>query len=57
MATRVELPKDIVEAAFVKSLQSAERAMKAATNKLIQNAIKDEITQIRAATATMTETK
>lgn len=57
MATRIELPKDIVEAAFEKHIQSLRRAQTSATNKLIKNALADEERQIKAAIATVAEIK
>lgn len=57
MATRVELPKDLVLAALNQAAQLRVRGIKAATNALIKKALEDEETHIRAATQTLSEIK
>lgn len=57
MATKIELPKDVIKIAFKKHIDSCKRASTAATNTLIKNALDDEIGQITKALDTMTEIK
>lgn len=57
MATRVELPKEIVLAALQQAAQLRARGIKAATNALIKQALSEEEDQIRKASQTLTETK
>lgn len=57
MATRVELPKDLVKTALEQAASLRARNIKAATNALIKTALEDEERQIRAAIGIMTEIK
>ena len=57
MATRVELPKEIVKIALEQACTLRLRQLKAATNDLIKKALDDEERQIRAGIATITEMK
>jgi hypothetical protein len=57
MATRIELPKTLVLAAFTQRKQSLDRSIKAATNPLIHQALQDELNQVVAAMASMAEIK
>ena len=57
MGTKIELPKELVQAAFTQRLQSLDRSIKQATNKLVAEALTSEKNQLTAALATMTEVK
>lgn len=57
MATKIDLPKDLIKEAFTAKLASLKRAQTAATNKLIKAALDDELSQITLAIASMTEIK
>jgi len=57
MATRIELPKKIVSDAFKQREDSLKRAINTATNELVKTALQDELNQITAAKATITEIK
>lgn len=57
MATRVELPKDIIKAALEQAAGLRSRNKKAATNELIKQALDQEETAIRAALNTLSEIK
>lgn len=57
MATRIDLPKDLVAAAFTQRTQSLQRAANAATNNLVKTALQDELRQLQSALATITEVK
>lgn len=57
MATKVELPKEIVRQSLELRIQSTRRAAKAATNKLVAEAYTSEADQITAALGTITEVK
>lgn len=49
MACRVELPKEIIVAALEQAAGLRARNAKAATNKIIQQALEEELRQITAA--------
>jgi len=57
MATKVELPKELVKVALEQAKSLRTRNIKAATNALIKQALQDEETAIQAAINTLTETK
>lgn len=57
MATRIELPRDLVKTAFTMKISSLKRAEKEATNPLIRAALQDELGQIQTALNTMAEIK
>lgn len=57
MATRIELPKDIVKAMLEQAQSLRSRQIKAATNTLIKEALEKEQEQIIAAKNTITEIK
>lgn len=57
MATRIELPRDLVKTAFTMKINSLKRAEKEATNPLIKTALADELGQIQTALNTLTEIK
>lgn len=57
MATKVELPKELVKAALEQAASLRARNIKSATNPLIKQALEEEDRQIRAAISTLTETK
>ena len=57
MATRVELPREIVKIALEQACTLRLRQMKAATNDLIKKALDDEERAIRTAISTITDTK
>lgn len=57
MAVKVELSKELVKIAMKKHIDSIKRAVTAATNPLIKNALEDELGQITKAMDTMTEIK
>lgn len=57
MATKVELPKELVKAALEQAKSLRTRNIKSATNPLIKQALEQEETQIAQAIQTLTETK
>lgn len=57
MATKVELPKELVQVALVQARGLRERGMKAATNALIKQALDDERLAIHNAIQSLTEVK
>lgn len=57
MATRVELPKELVKVALEQAAGLRTRNGKAATNELIKQAYRQEEDAIRLAISTLTETK
>lgn len=57
MAIRVELPKELVQAALVQAKALRTRNIKSATNALIKQALTDEETAIQNAINTITEVK
>lgn len=57
MATRVELPKQMIVDAIEKKLASCKRAQNTATNPLIKELMNKEIAEYTHSLATMSETK
>lgn len=57
MATKVELPKDLVRAALEQAKSLRTRNIKAATNALIKQALEEEEKAIVQAIGTLTEVK
>lgn len=57
MATRVELPKDLVKLALQGAISLRVRQDKAASNALIAKALQDEIAALTTAMNTLTEIK
>lgn len=57
MATKVELPKELVKAALEQAKSLRTRNAKAATNNLIRQALQDEEQAIQNAINTLAETK
>lgn len=57
MATKVELPKDIVRAALEQAKSLRTRNIKTATNAIIKEALQQEETAIAQAISTLTEVK
>lgn len=57
MAIRVELPKELVQAALVQAKALRTRNIKTATNALIKQALTDEETAIQNALNTISEVK
>lgn len=57
MATRIELPKEIVASAIQKHIASLQRALKEATNPVIKQALEQELQTTIQAKLTISETK
>lgn len=57
MATRVELPKDIVKVALEQAQSLRTRQIKASSNNIIKQALEEELRVISQATTTLTEIK
>lgn len=57
MATRVELPKEIVKYALEQAVSLRHRQIKAATNALIKKALEDELASLTTGLNTLTEVK
>lgn len=57
MATRVELPKELVKAALEQAASLRARNVKAATNNLIKQALADEEMAIRTSLNSLAEIK
>lgn len=57
MATRVELPKEIVKAALEQAASLRTRGIKAATNSVIKQALEQELLVISQAIPLLQETK
>ena len=57
MASRVELPKEIVKPALEQRAASLKRSQKAASNKLIADAYEKELEAVTLAINTITEIK
>lgn len=57
MATKVELPKELVKAALEQAKSLRTRNIKSATNPLIKQALEQEEREIGNAISTLTEVK
>jgi len=57
MATRADLPKDLVAACIDQKIASTKRAINTATNELIKTALKDELAQLSTGRNTLTDIK
>lgn len=57
MATRVELPRELVKNALENAIALRERQIKAATNQIIKDALAQEQAVITAAATQLTEIK
>jgi len=57
MATKVELPKELVKTAIEQAILLRHRQIKQATNALIKQALEQELTDLSKARDTLTETK
>lgn len=57
MATRVELPRELIKSALENAIALRERQIKAATNQIIKDALAQEQAALTTASTTLTETK
>lgn len=57
MATKVELPRELVKTALEQAASLRVRNAKASTNPIIKQALEEEERHIRNAISTLTETK
>lgn len=57
MATRVELPKELVDGALETKIASVKRAANNATNPIIKDALNKELAALNSAKVTLTEIK
>lgn len=57
MATRIDLPKELVKAAFKQRQDSLKRSISNATNTLVKEAYESELKQLNTAIDTIAEIK
>lgn len=57
MATRIELPKELVRNAFETNIASLKRAINTAKTEMVKEAYRHELAQITNALASITEVK
>ena len=57
MATRIELPRELVKAAIENAIGLRERQIKAATNQTIKDALAQEQAALTQASTSLTEVK
>ena len=57
MATRVELPKELIKTALEQAAALRQRNIKATANAIIKQALEEELRQITLAKDTMTDSK